>query len=1344
MTIRTRLNSILKWVKSSLGVTEGLPSGVLALKKTYDLHRDMRIIKSTALFDAYYYLNNYSDVRLSACDPLRHYCELGWKENRNPSSIFNTRDYLENNPDIAAAGINPLAHYIKYGKSEGRYMLVTERGLVKPAIESKPHLGYFSRACAAFFTLPGTFFHYDGWQNWCKAIGSGDAFYEAVLERPDQCHERLAHMPKLLAGVVSTSLSIALRIQKNHGVLPSVRKLLLILLNQGPKSVLAQLKTRVSYNKIVAYEQPSQNRILVMDYRIPIAEASAGDRATMGILGDLCDIGYEAVFLPNDMASAPVYEQRLRQLGVTVITQSQAYESAIHYLSQQGHTFAAFYLIRLDVAEAAIGLIRQVAPQAKVIFHAPDLSFLREARETELKNKLSLHSNSWKGYWAMRFQRWVRFIRSAIPVSTEVDTRSRELAVISQVDRTVIVSPAELPVLRQFLPHAPISIFPVLYAPVVERPAPFTARKDIFFLGGFSHTPNIDATCWFAKEIWPLVHTRLPDAVFHVVGSEIPQAVLDLGALPGIVVDGFIEDLEPLLASMRLGVAPLRFGSGIKGKVAMTMGAGVPCVCTSIAAEGMGMIDGVHTRVADEPAAFAEAVAQLYTDAAQWEKLSGSGRQLVRDHFGSEPNKASLLSLLNEADMLPVELFTQYCQSTKQRRFPCPSESESVAVSIIIPVYNQWAYTQACLNSILVTCRANSIRYETILADDSSTDETQDMAKDYPGLRVVRTPKNLGFLRNCNNAAKHARGQYLIFLNNDTLVLPGWLPPLFQLIEEDGSAAIVGSKLLYPDRTIQEAGAVLWNDGTASNCGRNSSKNDPKYSYVREVDYVSGASFIVRKSFWDAVGGFDESYVNAYCEDSGLAMTARSKGMRVLYQPKSEVVHFEHKTYSDERTDYLLPLQRENIQRLYAKWQTEFKTAHLPPGTAEHIGIAQAQRSPSPSTLARRSQGRLNILYFTPFPSHPSSHGNQSTIQQFGRRFQAMGHKVHFALLGSRLFAENDLNDMRACWDTLDILPNSHPLGANGKEIPFDSWYEEGLGEHIRELCAQYDIDVVFCSYVFHSKLLEFVPAHMLKVIDTHDKMGNRYEMLRANSQPLEFFSCTPEEEGAYLRRADVVVARREEEARYFDSVTGLSTAIVIPHVEEPRFVEKTFTRLLNVGTVASANRINLAIVQECLAAIERRLHGNKCPFTVHVAGQVKDMVASLPPDEAAAFDKPWVRMHGFVPDIAKFYADIDAVISPVTMGTGINVKTVQAMAFGMPLLTTAWGAKGIETGDHMHTHADLDALTDSLFALQDRPDELQRLAAVSRSRYTLFYEESLASIRSLFAHKKLRGPIKH
>jgi FkbM family methyltransferase len=1053
------------------------------------------------------------------------------------------------------------------------------------------------------------------------------------------------------------------------------------------------------------------SRILVADYRIPRPDLSAGEKATFGLIADLRAIGYEVTFLPTDMSDAPPYREALEALGVTVITRDSGYPWGDDYVRSEGARFGAFYFIRVEVAEALIQSARLVAPEARIIFHAPDLHFLRESRGAEL---------------------------SGDPAEMEAAnrTRAREVAIMEAVDHVVLVSPAEIPFLTEVLPRSRISVFPALYIPVVARPALYAARRHIFFLGGFKHSPNIESVKWFVKTVWPAVQARLPGVEFHIVGAEAPNDVIALGEEPGVRFLGYVQNLDTIMAGYRLSVAPLLYGAGIKGKLGTAMGAGVPCVSTTIGAEGMGIVDGVHAMVRDDPESFAEAVVSLYGDPALWQNLSENGQRLVGDRFGDAANQSAFCRVLDNAGALPLDMYVAWCQAAEPAPLPVPDPAQPVDVSIIVPVHNQWHFTRPCLISVLRAMRGTGITCEVILADDASTDETLQAASLFPGLRVVRQDRNLGFLGNCNAAAAEARGEALLFLNNDTIVLPGWLTELVRVLREEPSAAIVGSKLLYPDGTIQETGGVLFTDATAGNLGRGKPRHDPLFSFDREVDYATGASILVRRSFWDSVGGFDVRYSPAYCEDSDLAMAARQKGMRVICAARSEVVHFEHGTYGEAVAAAPKALALKNAAMLREKWASQFAKDHLVAATQPEIAAAQAEREPFQLDRERRKSGKLNILYFSPFPSHPQNHGNQATIHAFGRRFQSMGHKVHFALLQSHMYDDAALQAMRETWDSFDILPNSHPLGADGREIPFDGWYEPGLGENIRLLCQRYDIDVVFCSYVFQSKLLEFVPDHVLKVIDTHDKMGDRYEMLRRNGQPLEFFSCSPEQEGAYLRRADIVVARRAEEAEYFNTVSGRQTAIVIPHFEEPRFQERRFEALRNVGLVASANRINLAILLDFVQSVARATTGGKVPFQVHIAGQVRDMIRDLPSADQEAFGKEWITLHGFVPDIADFYAQMDLIVSPVTMGTGINVKTVQAMAYGMPLLTTAWGCKGIETGDPMHGFATLDDLVGGLMEVQSRPILLNHLAKVSQMRYRSLIAASRQALSSLFAQQ--------
>jgi GT2 family glycosyltransferase/glycosyltransferase involved in cell wall biosynthesis len=662
-------------------------------------------------------------------------------------------------------------------------------------------------------------------------------------------------------------------------------------------------------------------RILVADYRIPRPDISAGEKATFGLIADLRAIGFEVTFVPNDMADAPPYRRALEALGVSVVTGESGYSSGGNYIRSEGARFGVFYFIRVDVAEALIQSARLVAPDARIIFHAPDLYFLRETRGAEL---------------------------SADPAEMEAAnrTRAREAAIMQASDHVVLVSPAEIPFLSDIVPRSRISVFPALYSPIVARPAGHAARRHIFFLGGFGHSPNVDSVNWFVKKVWPAVHARLPGVEFHILGAGASADVIALEEQPGVRFVGYVQDLDPILAGYRLSVAPLLYGAGIKGKLGTSMGAGVPCVSTTIGAEGMGIVDGVHAMVRDDPEGFAEAVVSLYGDAVLWQNISEYGQRLVEDRFGDAANRSAFCRVLDEAGALPLDMYVAWCQAAEPAPLPVPDPAEPVDVSIIVPVHNQWHFTRPCLISVLRAMRGTGITCEVILADDASTDETLQAASLFPGLRVVRQDRNLGFLGNCNAAAAKARGEALLFLNNDTIVLPGWLTELVRVLREEPSAAIVGSKLLYPDGTIQDAGGVIFSDASAANLGRGKRRGDALFGSDVEVDYATGASILVRGSFWKKVGGFDSRFSPAYCEDSDLAMSARLHGMKVVLAANSIVVHFEHGSYGEQVISKPKEMQRVNSEKLREKWHSVLIRDHLAPGTLNEIAAAHAQRTP--------------------------------------------------------------------------------------------------------------------------------------------------------------------------------------------------------------------------------------------------------------------------------------------------------------------------------------------------------------------------------------------------------------
>jgi GT2 family glycosyltransferase len=197
-------------------------------------------------------------------------------------------------------------------------------------------------------------------------------------------------------------------------------------------------------------------------------------------------------------------------------------------------------------------------------------------------------------------------------------------------------------------------------------------------------------------------------------------------------------------------------------------------------------------------------------------------------------------------------------------------------VSIVIPVFNEYRVTMHALRSIL-SC-SDSTPYEVIIADDGSTDLTATIGTRVAGVKIVRGEENLRFVGNCNRGAEAASGKYILFLNNDTAVMDGWLDNLVAIPEGEPDVGIVGPKLVYPTGRLQEAGGIVWLDGSAWNYGRMDDPAKPEYNYLKTVDYISGACLMIRATLWRELGGFDRRFMPAYYEDTDIAFAVRELG----------------------------------------------------------------------------------------------------------------------------------------------------------------------------------------------------------------------------------------------------------------------------------------------------------------------------------------------------------------------------------------------------------------------------------------------------------------------------------
>lgn len=246
----------------------------------------------------------------------------------------------------------------------------------------------------------------------------------------------------------------------------------------------------------------------------------------------------------------------------------------------------------------------------------------------------------------------------------------------------------------------------------------------------------------------------------------------------------------------------------------------------------------------------------------------------------------------------------------------CLPKTGQPAVSIVIALYNKAAYTLACLESLMAHA---DVPCELILIDNGSTDETPELLSRVANATVIRNASNLGFLRACNQGAKAAQGKWLLFLNNDTQILPALLSSMLATAKSVPGCGAVGGRLILPDVTLQEAGGIIWRDASCSGYGRGDDPFKPEYSFVREVHYCSGACLLLKKELFERVGMFDECFLPAYYEETDLCMRIREMGFKIIYQPEAIVIHYEFGSAASMKD--VVDLQETNKQKFFHKWQ---------------------------------------------------------------------------------------------------------------------------------------------------------------------------------------------------------------------------------------------------------------------------------------------------------------------------------------------------------------------------------------------------------------------------------------
>jgi GT2 family glycosyltransferase/SAM-dependent methyltransferase len=577
-------------------------------------------------------------------------------------------------------------------------------------------------------------------------------------------------------------------------------------------------------------------------------------------------------------------------------------------------------------------------------------------------------------------------------------------------------------------------------------------------------------------------------------------------------------------------------------------------------------------------------------------------------------------------------------------------QHERPRASIVILAWRQREHLLECLRSLRES--PADVAFEVIVVLNAASEAVEDaLRSNVEGARFIKSGVNLGFAGGCNLGASASRGDFVVFLNDDAIVEPGWLDWLVRCADANPNAGAVGSCILFPDGRIQEVGSVIWNDGSTMPVGRNLDGESLTWHFVRPVDYSSACSLLVRRTTWDAVGGMDPEFHPAYYEDVDLCLSIHALGQQVLFEPRSRVRHHESVS-SDSR--YKSFLFGRNQKRIVEKWSHEL--------TFHESAVARSSIELTRAVWRARGCPRRVLIIDDRVPDAALGSG-------YGRMVEA-------ALdLAARGYAVS-------VYPTIGVARPSDQLVSAGVGI-----VDEDLANHLQRPEVSYDAVVISRPHNynhFYATVREHQPRAAL-VYDCEALFWRRLVRQaglvatpdEANALQVQADGMRQLEETIAVR-ADVVVTVSAEEALLLSSVDNhcpiydiLPAERRVPYTARP-FVERRDMGFV-AGWLAGPTAPNGDGLRWFVSAVLPRVTAVLPWVRLRVTG-------GGVPAEIRALASPNVIFEGQIADIAAFYDELRVAVAPLRFGAGVKLKTVQALQHGVPVVATVIGAEGVDT----------------------------------------------------------------
>jgi GT2 family glycosyltransferase/glycosyltransferase involved in cell wall biosynthesis len=639
-----------------------------------------------------------------------------------------------------------------------------------------------------------------------------------------------------------------------------------------------------------------------------------------------------------------------------------------------------------------------------------------------------------------------------------------------------------------------------------------------------------------------------------------------------------------------------------------------------------------------------------------------------------EPEPAELEEIEAPSDL--KVFFTHFCEVQLQiflsstALLPLP-HCENPEISVIVVLFNRAELTLACLRSL---AENYSELMELIIVDNASTDETAVLLDRLRGARIIRNSENRNFLLAVNQAAREARGEYLLLLNNDAQVLPGTLRSVLATIRSAPDIGAAGGRLIFLDGTLQEAGSIMWRDGSCLGYGRGDNPFAPMYMFRRDVDYCSGAFLLTPRSIWNQTGGFDEIFKPAYYEETDYCARLWERGLRVVYDPNAVVVHYEFA--SSDSAKAATDLQRDR-QRIFAN---------------RHQGLLSNHYSPDLNNVlpARmKDGGKKRVLFID----------DQVPHTWLGSGFPRSRAILHSLLRQNCFVTFYPLSAFEEDWTSVySDMPS---------EVEFMMRYGPPLLEPFLRNRHKY-YDTILVSRPHNMKMIKpILEAHpdwfeeTQVLYDAEAIFVTReitFRQLTGSPLSTEEAERLLGDEMALAACADRVVSVADSERPIFEK-HGIQHVHVLGHTLLPQPTPRKFdarSGMLFVGAIheeASPNADSVIwFLEEILPRIQRTL-GSDIRLTI--AGVNKS-------DRVKQLAGPNVRITGHLPDLTELYDMSRIFIAPTRYAAGLPHKVHEAAARGLPIVATPLLATqlGWQDGDTLFAGSDAASFADKCVEL--------------------------------------------